>query len=93
MALNFSAQPRVREEADIPYVSLQDPTAYVDCRVIAKALSREAGSLTKAELLRVFDQHRSEIEALANQKFEAKQYDEQQGQKIIWICPDDLSTR
>lgn len=93
MALNFSAQPRVREEADIPYVSLQDPAAYVDCRVMAKALSREAKSLKVAELLRAFDQRRSEIEAVANQKFEAKQYNEQQGQKIIWIYPDDLPTR
>lgn len=93
MALNFSAQPRVRQEAGKIYVSLQDPTAYVDCRVLAKALSRKAGSLTNAELLRVFDQLRSEIEAVANQKFEAKQYDEQQSLKIIWIYPDDLSTR
>ncbi len=93
MALNFSAKPRVRQEAGKWFVSLQDPAAYVDCRVLVKALSLEAGSLTEAELLRAFDQFRSEIEAVANQKFEAKQYDEQQGQKIIWIRPDDLSTR
>ncbi len=91
MALNFSAQPFVNHnEAGTLFVSLQDPSAYVDCRVIATALSRKAGSLSNTHLLRAFDRHRSEIEAAANRKFKAKDYDEQQGRIIIWIYPDDL---
>ena len=91
MALNFSAQPFVnRNEAGTLFVSLQDPSAYVDCRVIATALSRDAGSLSKTKLLRAFDRRRSEIEAVANRKFKAKDYIEQQGRIIIWIYADDL---
>ncbi len=90
MALNFSAQPHVRDVGGTLFVSLQDPSVYVDCRVIATVLSREAGSLRNTELLHVFDHLRSKIEAVANRKFEAKQYDEQHGRIIIWIYPDDL---
>ncbi len=90
MALKFSAPPHVRDVAGTLFVSLQDPRAQVDCRVNATVLSREAGSLSNTELLRAFYQRRSEIEAVANRKFKAKDYIEQQGRIIIWIYADDL---
>ncbi len=90
MALNFSAQPRVHDEGGLLFVSLQDPSAYVDCRVIVTVLSRQARSLSKTELLRTFDQRRPEIETVANRKFEAKQYAKQHSRIIIWIYPHDM---
>ncbi|MCH7916032.1 MAG: DUF1488 family protein [Deltaproteobacteria bacterium] len=89
MTLTFS-DPIVRDDSEGFYVCLQVPAAYVEVRVPVAALSRAAGSLKHSELLKVFEQHRAKIEAAANQKYDAKQYSQQTGRKIIWIRSDSL---
>ncbi len=96
MSLVFSDSPFVMDESPKGFLAVwlqgQDSSTDVDCRVIATALTQRCGAdgLTNPELLRTFNEHRQEIEAIAIRKY-AKQHTEQRTDRVIvWIGPDDF---
>ncbi len=96
MALVFSDSPFVKDESPKGFLAVwlqgQDSSTDVDCRVIATALTQRCGAdgLTNPELLRAFNEHRQEIEAIAIRKYAKQQTELRSDRVIVWIGPDDF---
>ncbi len=96
MALVFSDSPFVMDESPKGFLAVwlqgQDSSTDVDCRVIATALTQRCGAngITNAELLRAFNEHRLEIEAIATRKYAKQQTEQRPDRVIVWVGPADF---
>ncbi len=89
MPLVFPNPPFVKEPPLAVWLQGRDTDtgANVDCRVIAKSLTRHCGAvgLENQELLRAFNEHRARIEKLAQREYAAGKVERLNDRNVVWL--------